>query len=569
MQKKAKLLLMNPWALTAVCLLCSLFLLLGGRWRSSSSAAQVQVPMFYDAHYLFPRPWTQAQSAPGIPAPFPLAIYGPNSLTQPFVSGADGLEMVEIWLAGPLHTAVELTLWQADGSAYQGQLQIDQPNGRFYRLAFPRIQPAQGQTFQLTITAVTASAEQPVITHAVGGDRLGGPLRVNEYPHAANLQLRTYVAGTAVADALAEQLLPDLFRLRLQQYKALKGEWVAGLMLGMTLLTALFVWLAWPGRQRPSTVLAWLSGASLALFLVWQLADGRVQLGTADAQLTACACQRPSLVGQDARLVHSFLPVLWASRRQPEERFIATRVQDGRGQLLTPAEASVGFAVTVPPNGRLRSRAALEGEGQARFSMWFNEQLLAEQTVTVGDPPFIFDVDLAAYAGQSGELRLMSQPLSGQGTAVWQQPELLAPRPWLLADLPPTAVAAGHQLGDDVRLLAYELQSQADGRVAVTLYWQAARPVAAQATVFVHLLDQSGQLIGQNDAMPVQNSYPLPMWPANTIVVDTHLLAPTSQPVALAVGLYDPVGYGRWSVTNPDGTADPDGRVWLPLADEP
>lgn len=66
--------LQSPWVLTAVLLLILAIFLLVGKWRSTSTGPQVQVPMFYDAHYLFPRPWTQAQEAPGVPAPFPVAF---------------------------------------------------------------------------------------------------------------------------------------------------------------------------------------------------------------------------------------------------------------------------------------------------------------------------------------------------------------------------------------------------------------------------------------------------------------------------------------------------------------
>ncbi|NJN54634.1 MAG: hypothetical protein HC804_07675, partial [Anaerolineae bacterium] len=85
-----------------------------GRWQATSTGAQVQVPMFYDAHYLFPRPWTQQQEVPGVPAPFPVGFYGNNTISQPFVSGADDLEMVAVWLAGAEDTAVQAILTTDD-----------------------------------------------------------------------------------------------------------------------------------------------------------------------------------------------------------------------------------------------------------------------------------------------------------------------------------------------------------------------------------------------------------------------------------------------------------------------
>ena len=122
MQKRLSLIAnrQSPWVITAVLLILLLFFLGIGRWRSTATGPQVQAPMFYDAHYLYPRPWTQAQEAPGVPAPFPLAFYGDNTLSQSFISGADELSMVEVWLQGPPDGRVTLTLSDDTGPLYTG-----------------------------------------------------------------------------------------------------------------------------------------------------------------------------------------------------------------------------------------------------------------------------------------------------------------------------------------------------------------------------------------------------------------------------------------------------------------
>ncbi|MCZ7674566.1 MAG: hypothetical protein M5U34_49285 [Chloroflexi bacterium] len=51
------------------------------------------------------------------------------------------------------------------------------------------------------MAAPGASAEEPTITRVVGGDRLGGAVQINEYRRPGNLEMRTYVRGTAVLDA--------------------------------------------------------------------------------------------------------------------------------------------------------------------------------------------------------------------------------------------------------------------------------------------------------------------------------------------------------------------------------
>lgn len=567
----------------AVLLLILLLLLAMGRWRSTGTGAQVQVPMFYDAHYLFPRPWTQEQEAPGIPDPFPVAFYGDNTLTQPFVSGADNLEMIEVWLQGSPYGWVDMTLSDETGPLYAGQIDFPEtPRGRKVRLIFPPIPDAAGRTFWLTLAAPASTADRPAITHTLGGDKLGGAVHLNEYPRPGNLELRTYVGGTAVPAALAEQLLPGLFRLRLQQYKTVKGEWFAALFVVMVGLTGVYLLLARPSGQSLSQAGGWLAAGLLAGLLVWQVGDGRVRVPSwADVEMTACdgprtnvdergflACDRQVIAGDELRVVNDLMPILWTARRQPEERFIGTAILDGRPAIRVPGDSLIGYALDVPRNGRFQSDVLAEGPGVVRFVVMFNETVLAEQAVVGGGRPYRFDLDLAAIAGQGGELRLVTEAKEGTAAGLWVQPQLLAQSDWLLAELPETAVPAGHRFADDVTLVGYAVAPGEGETLLVTLYWQAARPLPENATVFVHLLDESGNLIAQHDAAPVQNSYPLTIWPTGVLIADSHpLTAPAEQAAAfqIAVGLYNPTSLARWPVTNPEGTMDADGRALLPV----
>jgi hypothetical protein len=550
--------------------------------------------MFYDAHYLFPRPWTQEQEAPGVPAPFPVAFYGDNTITQPFVSGADNLEMVELWLSGSPYGWVNVTLADETGPLYAGQVDFPEtPQGRLVRFTFPPIPDATGRTFWLTLAAPASTADRPAITHALGGDKLGGAIHLNEYPRPGNLELRTYVSGQSVPAALLEQLLPDLFRLRLQQYKAVKGEWFAILFVFMVGLTGVYLVLARPSGQSRAQAIGWMVAGLLAGLWVWQVGDGRVRLPSwADVEMTDCkgtrmnadergfmGCDAQAITGDGLRVVNDLIPILWTARREPEERFIGTTIVDGRPAIRVPGNSLVGVALDVPGNGRLQTVAQAEGEGTVRFTVMFNETVLAEQEVVGGGRPFPFDIDLAPIAGQGGELRLVTElvdgAVGGAANGLWVQPQLLAARDWLLAELPANAQPAGHQFGDDVALAGYTIAPLENGVVQVTLYWQVARPLlqrplAENGTVFVHLLDENGNLLAQSDAVPVQYSYPLTIWPPGVFIADTHnlVLPPGGPPaVQLAVGLYHPTTLARWPVTNPDGSVDPDGRALFKMAE--
>jgi hypothetical protein len=92
-------------------------------------------------------------------------------------------------------------------------------------------------------------------------------------------------------------------------------------------------------------------------------------------------------------------------------------------------------------------------------------------------------------------------------------------------DLPVTAVAPGEEL-------------------VLTLYWQATETGSQRLQVFVHLLDEAGQIIGQSDQEPGDGSYPTSGWLPGEYLVDGHAF--TVRPTAasgsarLVVGLYDP-----------------------------
>jgi uncharacterized membrane protein len=101
----------------------------------------------------------------------------------------------------------------------------------------------------------------------------------------------------------------------------------------------------------------------------------------------------------------------------------------------------------------------------------------------------------------------------------------------------------------------------------VTLYWQALISTSVPYTVFVHLLDASGRLVSQKDAMPMSNQHPTTEWQAGETVVDgIYDLAldehATPGEYALEIGLYR-TGGQRLDVL--DALGNPrDARVLVP-----
>ncbi len=94
---------------------------------------------------------------------------------------------------------------------------------------------------------------------------------------------------------------------------------------------------------------------------------------------------------------------------------------------------------------------------------------------------------------------------------------------------------------DQVRLPGFDLV-QEESTLALTVYWQALQRMDTDYTVFVHLLDEQGNIVAQDDALPRRSTYPTSWWEASEIVADTILLNLTAVPpgeYVLAIGLYD------------------------------
>ena len=559
--------------IAAASLLFTLFLLLFGWWQGAAVGPEVQVPMFYDDHYLYQRPWTQAQEAPGVPDPAPVAaLYGPNRLTQSFVSAAASLTLLQIWLDGPAGTPVQLTL-ATDGLVVGGEVVLSEGGGRFYRLAVPEMDEGddRGRVYTLTLSAPSATAAQPVITRAVGGDRLGSSLRLNEYRQPGNLALTTY--GRGAGSSLGEQLLPAVFRLRLQQYKptAFKGA-AFPVLLGLTALaTVAFFFFSLPDRGK-STVIYLAMGLWL-MGLVWLMGRGRVLI---PFFISAIPLQNqveplalvPPPDGQP-RLVQDFSQTLWTATRKPEPRFVSTGLVDGVSAILVPATSTLEYPLTLPLASRLRLGMQVQGEGMLTFSVQWGDQTVHTQVVKATEGNQWLDLDLSAWGGQGGLLRFRTDADEGEPTGVWLRPQLLSSTPWLLPDPLPsdmTLQPAGERFGEFVELMGYQVE-EAEGQMVVTLYWRSAAANDTYATIFVHLLDSVGNILAQQDSPPVQGTYPLPVWTPGFIIADEHRLtlpadAP-SGPYRLAIGLYDPVTLTRWPVTTANGELLPDGRALL------
>ena len=135
----------------------------------------------------------------------------------------------------------------------------------------------------------------------------------------------------------------------------------------------------------------------------------------------------------------------------------------------------------------------------------------------------------------------------------------------------------GARFEEGIALLGYE-EDLADDELRLRLFWQASGPVAADYTVFVHVMRGDGfdtpsatqpKLIAQDDAQPARGYYPTSLWRSGDTVVDEHLLRlpePFDPAVhRVVVGLYRLETLERLKVLGLDGQVVGD-SVTLPIS---
>jgi hypothetical protein len=86
------------------------------------------------------------------------------------------------------------------------------------------------------------------------------------------------------------------------------------------------------------------------------------------------------------------------------------------------------------------------------------------------------------------------------------------------------------------------------------------------STVFVHLLDRNGQLIGQADGDPLGGSFPFELWPNDGPIMDTRLIAVEGAAASgVLVGLYERGSGERLAAFGADGELLQDNAVPVTL----
>lgn len=115
-----------------------------------------------------------------------------------------------------------------------------------------------------------------------------------------------------------------------------------------------------------------------------------------------------------------------------------------------------------------------------------------------------------------------------------------------------------------VTLLAAQIR-EVQGELSLALTWQVNDAVPEDVTVFVHLVDDQGQLVGQSDGEPLAGTYPFWLWPTGTIAQDRRFVQDDNAGDKFLVGLYRRTDGQRLQASSPSGETWSDDAVSIPV----
>jgi hypothetical protein len=176
---------------------------------------------------------------------------------------------------------------------------------------------------------------------------------------------------------------------------------------------------------------------------------------------------------------------------------------------------------------------------------WADGEVVLDHHIIAADPaapPGMYRVEVGMYS-RSSDGRYSNLPLQGGGQITLGPIKMLPSGPPAnTAEIPYRLEV---QFEDEIRLEGYSLEDAglAPGEsLDLTLYWKALKVMDEDYTVFVHLLDENGKLVAQQDNQPRGGLYSTSIWDEREMVEDNYRIAlepglPTGRYV-IEVGIY-------------------------------
>jgi hypothetical protein len=270
------------------------------------------------------------------------------------------------------------------------------------------------------------------------------------------------------------------------------------------------------------------------------------------SQITRWA-ERPGLPYKLAAL---FLFVLWAmllGKAAPPAGNIASGMYRGLDHTWGFWEAGQWIQAATPEDAGLIVVGGAPPEG-LYFSHRHGEWYAARKLAKVKTEDWSYALLLIPYYNEAIDL-----------TEVPETWRLLSGNEWFIAydaqgDLPsaPTrSFDAPPQWGEQISLLGYDVipPHLVNGRLYLTLHWQADAVPAEPLVGFVHVWDGNGNFCGQDDHQPRHGRRPTQTWSAGQVMLEPYEIdisgcAPNLTGVRVSAGLYRAADTSRIPLTS-------------------
>jgi hypothetical protein len=186
-------------------------------------------------------------------------------------------------------------------------------------------------------------------------------------------------------------------------------------------------------------------------------------------------------------------------------------------------------------------------------------------------PPGLYVLRAGLYRPDSGQRLAI---LDEEGNAVSDSLDLgrVRVRRTQPLDLSEVARVGPFTFGERIQLVGHRLpetSATSGNYFRLLLYWEALTEMSRSYTVFVHLVDESGQMWAQADGLPANGMYPTWAWLEGETVEDEHLVllerAVPPGTYHLAIGVYELETLQRLPITNSEGTPMGD-QILLPAS---
>ena len=254
-------------------------------------------------------------------------------------------------------------------------------------------------------------------------------------------------------------------------------------------------------------------------------------------RVTGPAVEGEPAIGRQARLAET-VSLLGYDRSPHSPRPGEELLVSLHWEALRPLEAEYHtFVHLLDPNGETVAQSDHQPGGDYYpTTLWRpGERLRDDHSLAIPPdaPPGIYRLLAGMYTLSTEEgLQPLGEPVTlgevGVKTGISTEPASVAH---------PTEANFDNQIA----LLGYDAEVQGE-TLWVKLHWRSLQPTGADYTIFVHLIDGTGQTLSQHDAQPQDGAYPTSVWDAGEVVVDDHPLPLPPEPSAgdywLDVGLY-------------------------------